>query len=917
MRSLAAVTVMGFSFAGVAQPEAPPAGTRIVNQANVQYLDANAVSREATTNEVVLLVRPVYSSTLAQDNDRLAIAGANVSFTHTLTNSGNTENTYCVAAVQTGGDSGDYDSLSVVHDANTNGVAEANEKILYQSTGGGTGRLTLEAEATVDLVLTGIVPAGATVGQSYSADLTVSSQDGTGICGTGLPTDTGANIDTTEGTNRDTVTITDLAVLEITKSSIYNSGVSGDLSDDTIEYVLTVENNGNQEASDVLITDVLPDEVSFAAFGATEGAVATSHINGTVSITSAMIDSGERVIVRFTVDVDDLVGFAGEDLVIENTATVAADLDGVAGREPAVTSNTTRDMVPVITAVTLSDTGVGANTALNDGGDDDGSVNDIQEVSAAAPGDTTLFRLTVTNTGNVTDTYNLAAESQSGWLAQAGLTYFHPDGISPLLDTTSDGIADTGPLAPGESLTFFMRASLPNSETAGPHSAVIRATSTRNEGSAITPANDPASLVISAVQGAEVDIANSGGATGYNDNGVVDADPASSITTTLSGAPGTSVSFDLFVANEGGGPDTFALLAAASEDGATALPSGWAVRFVDSSGTTISSTPRLAAGESYSFTANVMIPQSVADGASQSVYFRVNSALTGASDVKQDAVNVSAQPSVTFTPDANGQVSPCGQRDYIHTLRNSGGTNETFSIAIASQTQLGGVVRFATSLSAGQPDEFLVQELLAPGDDVAVLSGGNWVLRPLQSDGAGGVAIALQPGEEAQVQVRVSASCSTANGLVDTLIVEATSLDGDLSARVTDVTRVGATMLQILKKGARDPACSGVPPTSFDTAQVAAQPGDCVVWQILLENNGNAPICDVMARDAAPAFTQLYTAPLIIQQPVAGTGSCTVTGDEFACTLGAAMDINQDSTPENYCLGAGETAEVRFSVRIE
>lgn len=904
---------------GSAMADLPDAGTRIVNQATVQYVDANNTARETTTNEVVLFVRPVYAANLSEDQSRFAAAGAEVRFSHTLTNIGNIANTYCVSAAQMSGDSTNFDEISVVLDTNNDGVADANETILFELSSGNAVTFALPRDARASLLAIGTVPTGATVGQTIGLDLTVSSQNDTGVCGTGVPTDTGADADGTDGTNRDVVTITDQAVLELNKGSTYVEGAVGDLTDDTIEYVLTLRNTGSQDATDILVTDILPSSVTFNAFGTHSGTPvpSPSHVSGTISATIATLAAGDEIAIRFTVDVDDQLGFAGEARTIENTATVEGNLDGIAGREPAVDSNTVSDTAPVITDVRLSDTGTGLSAGVNNGGDDDGTVNDTQLVDVAGPGQTALFDLVVTNTGNVTDTFNLTEASSSGWLASAALSFVGSDGATPLLDTTSDGIPDTGPLAPGESISFRVRAALTTTVPSGPHSAGLVATSTWPVPSSVTPASDPAALLIGGVLTPAVDIANSASATGFDDNGSVNADPASTLTTTLTAAPNSSATFDLFIANEGGGNDTFALSAAASMDGTAALPAGWSVAFMALDGKVLTTTPSLGGGETFAFKAIVNVPASATDGALQSIYFIANSTLTGATDVKQDGVQVSGAPSILLTPEGNGQVAVCANTDYLHTLRNTGGTSETVRISLVSQSQLSSQIRLPSSVSGTSPAAFTAIPLLSTSDTVAVLSGGVWVTRPLVNDGAGSVAVTLAPGEETRIEVRVSASCSAAPGLVDMLILKAESLDLDAASTITDTTRVGATMLSIRKYGALDAECAGTVPTSFDDARVLAQPGDCVVWQIRIENTGAEPVCDVQALDAAPAFTQMSSAPTIFAEPAPGTGACTVNGRDFACTIGNPLDLDDDGNDESFCMKGGEKAEVRFSVEID
>ncbi|MEL8054654.1 MAG: hypothetical protein AAGK66_00740 [Pseudomonadota bacterium] len=901
--------------AWMAFADTPEAGTNIVNQATVLYTDSEGTDRETTTNEVILFVQAVYSSTLEADQSRNVAAGGDARFIHTLTNTGNSSNTFCISASDLGSDSGDFDRIDVILDANGDGEANSDEQIVFSSSASAAGELVVNSGQAVGLIAVGRIPAGASAGQTYALDLSVSSQDGTGTCGTGLPEDLGADADSTDGTNRDIATVTSDAVLEVTKASEYNPGLANDLSDDQIDYIIRVRNTGVIDATDVLITDVLPTSVTFDSFITTTNG--ETHLSGEVTATATTLAVNDEIEIRFTVNVDPTLGFTGDPLIIENTASAEADTDGVSGREAAIESNTVRDEIDPVYGVTLSDIGGTASPGANDGADDDGTVNDLQLVDTAAPGDTVRFTLTVTNNGNTTDTFNLTETSRAGWFNGAGLRYLNADFATPLLDTTGDGISDTGPLAPGESLTFMVEAVLPFTEPPSPHTLGLLATSTADLSGGAVNVSDPTTLAIGSGLTPGVDIANSAGAMGLNDGGSVNADPDTAVTTTLSGAPGNTVVFDLFIANEGSGPDNFALAAFANAAATTDLPDGWSVDFVALDGTRITATGRLDAGNLFAYQARVIIDPDAADGATQSVFFQASSFDTGVSDIKQDAVSVSATPAITLTPDQFGQIAACGRKEHLHTLRNSGGTGESVTLTVISQSALASEIRFPTSVLSGGPATYQDVALLAPGDPIAVLSGGSWATVSLITDGSGGVAIPLGPNDETRIMARILASCDIAPGTVDVLILEAETLDGDANARVTDTTTVASARLDIIKLGALDTSCLGGADTAFDDARVQAEPGDCVIWQITLKNAGVEPVCDVTARDAAPAFTSIFGSVLITQQPNPGTGLCNVNGNEFACTLGNSIDIDGDSSNENHCLRGGEEAQVQFSVSIE
>jgi len=905
--------------AGIAFGEAPAAGTRVVNQANVLYTDENGEVREALTNEVVLFVQQVFAATLEGDNTRAATSGSTARFVHTLTNTGNGEDTYCVSAENLSGDGGEFERIDVVLDSDGDGIASEGEAIIYStSEGAGTsGRLALPAGEAAALIVLGRTAGGMAPDTVLDANLLVTAMAGTGVCASGVVTDTGANADATDGTNRDQVTISADAILEITKASTYDVGAAADLSDDSINYVITVTNTGAAPASDITIKDTLADSLDFASFGSHTGTFSSgpSELTDVITAEAASLAAGDSLVVRFTADVVSTLGATGESLEIPNTASVQANLDGTGVGSP-IDSNTTRNTAPSVYRVTLSDTGSDAGAGINDGGDDDGVVNDIQRVDVAAPGDTLYFRLTATNTGNTTDTYNLTPGAATGWLAGATLTYLHTDFATPLLDTNGDGIADSGPLGPGESVDIIVAAVLPFSGAVGPHGGAIMATSTADVSGGAVRASDPASLAIGTSLAAGVDIANSVGAAGFNDGGTADADPASSITTEAIAAPGGAVVFDLFVANEGAGTDTFNLSVHGDLAGTTDLPAGWQSRLTDNAGVPIASTPALAPGETFAFQLQVSAPAGLIDGDTQSVFIHVESFETGARDVKQDAVRIGGEAQITLTPDQSGQISGCGVTNYLHTLRNTGSTSEDIRVRIDSQSHFKGELQFASDVVAGIPGEYLSIDFASAGDPVAISGTAGWRTDTLIDGGAFGPAVRLAPGEAAQFSVRVLAPCEAAPGTRDTLRLLAETRGGDTTATATDTTTVSNARLQLTKLGALDAACDGTPDAGFNDDQVAAGPGECVIWQISLINRGAEIVCDVRARDTAPAFTVFSGTPSIVSQPAPGTGSCAVSGSDFACTLGNPLDPGGTSGVQPFCLSAGQTAEVRFGVRV-
>src|SRR5205807_4189385 len=151
-----------------------------------------------------------------------------------------------------------------------------------------------------------------------------------------------------------------------------------------------------------------------------------------------------------------------------NTATPT--YNDASGATVDSTSNNYNLAARQSTSVTISDTGVAAN-------DNDGTINGIDTINAAAQGSTVTFTDVVTNTGNGTDSFDITVPSNT-FPAGTVFTLYKSDGVTPLIDTSGNSIPDTGPLAAGASYTVIVKAALPAGSLGGPFNATATATST-------------------------------------------------------------------------------------------------------------------------------------------------------------------------------------------------------------------------------------------------------------------------------------------------------------------------------------------------------------------------------------------------------------------------------------------------------
>ncbi|PWQ98795.1 beta strand repeat-containing protein [Leucothrix arctica] len=645
--SLAVGTMAGFGAQAFA---ATAAGTLIKNLATVTYEDENGNEYSAQSNEAVVTVAPVPSATVENDNSLTAAPGQTVYFPHTVSNTGNTADSYSFAA----------DAGVVYHDVNNNGQPDPGEPALSP-----TDLIEVAAGEKLHVVVALPIDTDAVSGDTFTSKLTTTAASGVVV------DDIGDNGDTTEATVDNVATVTTGPVLVLNKSSVHNEDAN------TITYTLTVKNNGSSAAEGVKIVDALPQAdsdnsgsidgvtvdpqlalatgstiyvqglvntadgdiapttTSIAASGHAYGDLNTNGVTGDddnlliILAEDASLPANTEVSVTYTVQYnpDDLLA----DDEVENTfyAFYEED-DGDPTTDDTVTvpSNTTVDVIPQTYGVEIEDTG---DAAATDGADDDGAENDIQHVTSAATGSVVLFTHEVTNDGNGDDIFNLDIDPGT-FPTGTVFTFWDATGTVQLTDTDNDGIPDTGVIGPDQldPTTIVVKADLPagvDGTAAGgdPFTATITATSSEDPDASVANGSvDTATLTLGVITEAQVDIANvtspvgsSQGDTvtpsnlyGFNDDGSVNAQDEGPVVL-ADAVTGGKVVFDLILANESGNPDSFTL----SSDN---VPTGWDVVFKDLSGNVITTTTLVPGGGEFAYTAEVTVSSDPAEAKSDS-----------------------------------------------------------------------------------------------------------------------------------------------------------------------------------------------------------------------------------------------------------------------------------------------------------
>lgn len=869
LRAVVLALLLGLALllAGEARAQAPTAGTAIGNVSTATYTDGSGTTRSVTSNTVTTIVQQVASLTLTANNTKYSTAGGPVYFPHTLTNTGNGADTFGLTITQSGADNFDLSGVAIYPDSNGDGLPDAGTSAIT-STG------PVAAGGVFQFVIVGTAP-----GPTGNAQLTV----------------TAASVLTPAQTasNTDTAIITTGAVIPVNKSVSAPSGPSGS---GPYTYTLSYTNKGNATATNLVLTDLLPAGITYvagsgrwsnsgataltdAAGGDPAGVAYDFNITtaGTVTATIASVPAGASGTITFQFNVN-----AGAPAgIIYNEANVAYD-DGT-GTNRVDKSNKVPFTVTVVAAVDI-----------------------VGDTEATAPqGAVVRFDNPVTNNGNRTDTFDITTLNVS-FPAGTSFVLYQSDGQTPLLDSNSSGIPDTGPLAPGATYNLVVKAILPaNAVSATPVSVNVTARSA-NDSTVFDTAPD----TLNQITAATVDLTNDsagGGAPGAG------AGPEANPVKTNAVNPGASTQFVLYVNNTSAQADAYVLEASTDPTFATlTLPAGWSVSFIDDNGTAIADTGLIASGGNMRVRANITTAANSAAG-DREIYFRAKSPTTNTLDVKHDRVSVNTVRGISIVPNNTGQVYPGGSVVYTHTIRNTGNVVEgdaAGEVVLSMTNNLNGF----TSVTYWDRDN---DGILDPTDpavtDLSSLVGG--------SNGAS-TSAGLDIGEGATLFVKVYAPPGAVVGSTNATNVIATTtgaintIAAPPPAVATDTSNIISGDLTVEKFQALDAAGDGTPDAAYSTNVITggAVPGACIRYKITVTNSGTAPALNVVVTDATPAFTVYHTGDGTTS--ATGIAVYTLNGTTFTAITAPAAGSGGNLSANIGNLNPGQSATVYFGVRI-
>ncbi|HPY42458.1 MAG TPA: hypothetical protein PLM98_18170, partial [Thiolinea sp.] len=177
-----------------------------------------------------------------------------------------------------------------------------------------------------------------------------------------------------------------------------------------------------------------------------------------------------------------------------------------------------------------------------------------------------------------------------------------------------------------------------------------------------------------------------------------------------------------------------------------------------------------------------------------------------------------------------------------------------------------------------------------------VLSGGDQRLTTIPN---------LAAGDTILIFTKVLAASDIQLGIANVTKVTANWDAGASSTQALDVTTTNSSDVSIRKQQALDTNCDGNAETAFTHALFTAEPGQCVIYQLIATNTGAEQVRNVRIQDATPAYTFFNVAGGLPQMSQGSLAQAVAQGG-----TGEIMGIVGN-------LNAGASASLTFAIKIQ
>ena len=447
----------------------PPAGTEISNVAVVVYEDSRGVKYRDESNPVLVKVKAVYGVDITPDFQEItSFPGKIIDIPYSITNKGNTEDSYLLEVKNETNDDGDLLNPQIYIDENKDGKVNPGEPFYDNS-----NPPTLTMGETLSIVIQGQVPASISSGNINVSVKATSKRDPTKV----------------DDNNLTVITITPSGSLEIKKSSNKTSVNPGETISFLIEFQNPADNpvrgtsistdfdNNNDPESrvGVVIYDIIPEAFTFQsidnitvnnAIKVYKGERDTywkddiSEIDGDLKYVGIFIpDNGTGAVEGNARGNFVLVLKAKESALHGNYENKAYAVFKTPLGETKVVSNPVGIEVNLVANIILDDTDDGENNYTGNNSPDD--PDDLTVINNAPAGIWIEVKNEIWNLGNAPQVIDISVDTENYPLPQGTIIEFRDLEGRPLLDTNGNDYPDFGILQPGEKREFITRIKLP------------------------------------------------------------------------------------------------------------------------------------------------------------------------------------------------------------------------------------------------------------------------------------------------------------------------------------------------------------------------------------------------------------------------------------------------------------------------